>query len=248
MRGFRPISLRLSRFSRVKNWSAIGKEFQEVYDKIGKGDKYFTILLRSLIPEVERHVSSGSALLDLGCGPGYLSRTLSSKGYKVYACDVSRDLISIAKQLSPTDKIHYFIYDIEKKGAMRIPQVNCVILNMVIMYLKDIRPAIETIYNVLKPGGYVFVTLPHPCYFLKESHRWFENDEKSILLYNYFERNQFPITFGNKITVMHYHKTLSSYIQSFLRRGFNLVDILEIQGSDKKPSRIPFYLLLCLRK
>ena len=43
----------------------------------------------------------GNKILDLGCGPGVLSKYLSDLGYNVTGVDFAEQMISIAKELAP---------------------------------------------------------------------------------------------------------------------------------------------------
>lgn len=43
----------------------------------------------------------GNKILDLGCGPGILSKYLSDLGYDVTGVDFAEQMISIAKELAP---------------------------------------------------------------------------------------------------------------------------------------------------
>lgn len=47
---------------------------------------------------------SGNKILDLGCGPGILSKYLSDLGYDVIGVDFAENMISIAREIAPNAK------------------------------------------------------------------------------------------------------------------------------------------------
>lgn len=55
---------------------------------------------------------SGNKILDLGCGPGILSKYLSNLGYDVTGVDFAEKMISIARELAPKTK--FIVSDIAR--------------------------------------------------------------------------------------------------------------------------------------
>ena len=53
---------------------------------------------------------SGNKILDLGCGPGILSKYLSDLGYDVTGVDFAEQMISIARGIAP--KVNFIVSDI----------------------------------------------------------------------------------------------------------------------------------------
>ena len=53
---------------------------------------------------------SGNKILDLGCGPGILSKYLSNLGYDVTGVDFAEKMISIARRIAP--KTNFIVSDI----------------------------------------------------------------------------------------------------------------------------------------
>ena len=78
---------------------------------------------RLILPNLLRLVElkRGEVLLDLACGQGFFSRELSKSGTKVVGVDISPELIKIAREdksveyhVAPSDKLEFFLKDIQK--------------------------------------------------------------------------------------------------------------------------------------
>lgn len=232
----------------LKSWKNLGNEYLQVFRDLPPDNIYFTLLVRSLITEIKRRVPNRGTVLELGCGEGYLSRKLYYLGFHITACDISPELIQWNKQYQRDNRLTYSVCDVTHDKTVPKMTVDLIVLNMVIMYLKTIKSVPLTLLRRLQPGGYLIMSLPHPCFFLKESHTWFENVQSSLNIFDYFQSNSFPITFGKRIVATHYHKTLEHYLNCFIQAGFTLVSIKEVRGKVGKSSRIPYYLLITFQQ
>lgn len=82
-----------------------GKIVEKGYDKIHRLyhkrriDRFW-----SVAPDLDafvKRLGPGSTILDVGCGSGYISSILESKGFKVTGIDVSRKMLELAKENAP---------------------------------------------------------------------------------------------------------------------------------------------------
>jgi ubiquinone/menaquinone biosynthesis C-methylase UbiE len=78
---------------------------EEGYDKIAqlyhkrRIDRYWTVA-----PDIEtltKRLAPGSAILDVGCGSGYIASILENKGFKVTGVDISTKMLELAKMNAP---------------------------------------------------------------------------------------------------------------------------------------------------
>lgn len=119
-----------------------------------------------------------SRMLDVACGKGRHSKTLSDKGFDVTGIDISADSIQFAKKFE-SDTLHFYVHD------MRLPfWINYFdyAFNFFTSfgYFKTRREhddALRTIASSLKPGGYVLFDYLNVHY--SEAHL-VHNDEKLI--------------------------------------------------------------------
>lgn len=100
-------------------------------------------------------------IYDLGCGNGYISRNLSKKGAKVFASDVSEELIKIAKEKSENLDISYSVRDGLDFSDFDDNQFDVVVMNMVIHYIEDLDTLFKEISRVLKPNGILAFSTNH---------------------------------------------------------------------------------------
>lgn len=98
-------------------------------------------------------------IYDIGCGNGYMSRYFARRGAKVFASDISRELIQIAKNKSKGLDITYNLYDATSFELYKSGSFDAIVMNMVIHYVKNIDKLCKGISNILKPRGiFVFST------------------------------------------------------------------------------------------
>jgi SAM-dependent methyltransferase len=110
---------------------------------------------------VTAHVTPGSMLLDLGCGPGADAVHLAREGYRVTAIDCSPAMVAQARQrvagaalAARVDVLLLGIHELDRLAPVRfdaaysdLGPLNCV---------PDLAGAVEAIRQRLRPGG-VFV-------------------------------------------------------------------------------------------
>ena len=103
-------------------------------------------------------------VLDLGCGPGFLSILLSKQGCQVTGIDYSNQMLEEAKHNAKENNVHT---DFKKMDVQELTfddeSFDFVITRNVTWNLEKPKQAYQEIYRVLKPGGlfvfdYVFVT------------------------------------------------------------------------------------------
>ena len=134
-------------------------------------------------PELIRVVGDcdGKAVLDLGCGNGYLSRALARRGAKVTAVDSSSRMIRNAKARDPGNslRINYIASDAARLNAIDDVIFDLVFANMSLMNVDDGEAAVREVSRVLKPGGRFVASISHPCFDNGSNSGWVA--EKSTL-------------------------------------------------------------------
>lgn len=88
----------------------LGNTFGKFAEEYQRGRKeypsYFFSFLKNLYPTAEY-------VLDIGCGTGIATRTLSILFPHVFACDIDDSMVQVAKELSPPS-IKYIVSDVVK--------------------------------------------------------------------------------------------------------------------------------------
>jgi ubiquinone biosynthesis O-methyltransferase len=103
----------------------------------------------------------GLAVLDLGCGGGFMSEALASRGAEVIGVDVSQGAIAIATRhaASRPFAIRYLVGSGED---LPLPNrcVDCVVCVDVLEHVRSLDQVLDEIRRVLRPGGlFLFDTI-----------------------------------------------------------------------------------------
>jgi 2-polyprenyl-6-hydroxyphenyl methylase/3-demethylubiquinone-9 3-methyltransferase len=103
----------------------------------------------------------GQTVLDLGCGGGFMSEALATRGAKVIGVDVSAGAIGIAKRHAASSglPIRYLVASGEE---LPLPDasVDCVVCVDVLEHVHSLDQVLDEIRRVLRPGGvFLFDTI-----------------------------------------------------------------------------------------
>lgn len=110
-------------------------------------------------------LKKGMTALDLGCGDGYIARTVAKYIKKVYAVDISSEMLKELRKKAAQSGIKN-IETIETEAQivpLEAASVDIVFSNMFLHHMEDPEVAITEMGRVLKPGGIAVVSdfLPH---------------------------------------------------------------------------------------
>ena len=125
---------------------------------------------------LEQRVGKGEAVLDFGCGAGVIARYLAARGFRLSGCDVSSEMIDLARQNANSTGIQWAVCD---NGPLPYPDqaFAAVIGSSVLEYVVDLAGSIRDLRRVLKPGGWLLVTVPDT----RDAHRRREALMRAVL-------------------------------------------------------------------
>src|SRR2546428_11968017 len=90
------------------------------------------------------------SILDVGCGPGYVSAAAAERGAMPIGLDFSEEMIAIAKKKFPT-------IEFRQGDAQNLPfpdaSVDRVVASFALLHLANPERAMTEAARVLKPGG-----------------------------------------------------------------------------------------------
>jgi ubiquinone/menaquinone biosynthesis C-methylase UbiE len=118
----------------------------------GKYDSVWASSTRQFIPPLldAAEVSKGMSVLDVGCGPGYVSVAAAERGATPRGLDFSREMIAIALRMFPE-------IEFQEGNAENLPFVNAtfdrVLANFTLLHVPDPERACAEACRVLRPGG-----------------------------------------------------------------------------------------------
>lgn len=99
-------------------------------------------------------------VLDIGCGPGWLTVNYALNGAKVYAIDLTSRAVSLTKEFL---KLHGLSANVEEGNAENLAFkdnfFDLVVASGVLHHTPDVFGAMKEVFRVLKPGGKAKITL-----------------------------------------------------------------------------------------
>jgi len=136
-------------------------------DRIGEGNDFVNHLIW---PATERMLAlaPGERVLDAACGNGLYARRLVMLGAEVVAFDFSAALIGRARiRTQGQASIIYHVLDATDEAALLTlgpRSFDAAICQMGLFDISDIRPLMQALSQLLKPGGRFVFSLMHPCF------------------------------------------------------------------------------------
>jgi SAM-dependent methyltransferase len=113
-------------------------------------------------------------VFDLGCGNGTLSLYCTSRGFKTISVDSSSKMIELltnkieknsSKNISIYNKMLPFKEDFIASNSN---SATIILLSSVFEYISEINELTKQCYRLLKPGGYLFVSIPNKVSFYRK--------------------------------------------------------------------------------
>lgn len=209
--------------------------------------------LRKMMPDFQN-----KRVLDLGCGFGWHCRYAVEQGAKsVVGVDLSEKMLQEASEKTSSPLIKYLRMPIEE---IDYPEnsFDVVISSLVFHYLKSFEDICNKVNRCLAPGGDFVFSVEHPVFTAQGNQQWYCDSDGKPLHWpvdHYFEEGVRKAVFlGEEITK--YHKTLTTYINTLLQYGFEVIKLVEPEPADylmnepgmKDELRRPMMLLIAARK
>ena len=213
--------------------------------------------LRALLPPS----LTGLNILDLGCGFGWFARWAQQEGAaSVYGIDVSENMLARAKALASTEtpgegQITYLKADLDSWDPPPNAKYDLVFSSLALHYLADLPRLVSVVHRVLRPGGTFVFSIEHPI-FLAPSAPGMATDPETGKRYWRLDDYQVETQrTSNWLAegVRKQHRTLTTWINSFLDSGFQLTGFEEWKPTaehlEKNPGWIdelarPMFLLM----
>ena len=146
-------------------WNANADYWDE---RMAEGNSFHEILIK---PAQLRllGIEGGEEILDIACGNGQFSRTMSELGAKVLATDVSNKMIINAKARTPESykDLDFQVLDATNRSSLtRLGKArfDAVVCTMALFDMADITLLIEALPVLLKPKGKFVFSIIHPAF------------------------------------------------------------------------------------
>lgn len=165
----------------------------------------------------------GKAALDLGCGPGYLTRRLARAGAKTTGVDLSEELLETARKIE-SDKplgIRYLRLDAANLEGIRDESFDLVTANMAFLAIKDARCAIRECGRILRPGGRLVFSNKHPVTDTAEVSDYGRDSKGAYIRLRKYGREHETGHRGFRFTHLpNYHRPFGFYMNELFKNGF----------------------------
>lgn len=172
---------------------------------------------------------AGRRVLDAGCGSGPLAAALRAKGALVSGFDLSARMVALARERLGDDT-DLKVADLGERLPYDDDSFDIVVSSLALHYLKDWVAPLTELRRVLRPGGRLVVSVPHPMAYA----------------FNYQKRDYFALTqyseefeFGGRNAVLTYwHRPLHAMTDAFIESGFRIAVVSEPPWSPDTPAEL----------
>ncbi len=237
------------------SWGAVADWYDEMLSD--SDDSYQkTVILPNLVRLIGPR--KGLTILDVACGQGYFSHVFAKNGADVIGCDISAELIALAKDKtfsknstaanSTAASPEFHLSTANKLSFATNDSIDTAVIVLALQNIEDLAGTISECSRVLKTGGSLFIVLNHPAFRIPQNSSWHWDEMNSkqyrrIDSYMSDKTMKIDMTPGEtdvhkkKFTVS-FHRPLQSYFKALNKAGLS-VTRLEEWISDKKSQKGP---------
>nr|WP_269141875.1 class I SAM-dependent methyltransferase [Lientehia hominis] len=209
--------------------------------------------LEPLLPDFR-----GRRVLDLGCGYGWHCIYAMEHGASsVTGIDLSEKMLEVARKKTASSQVRYFQMPIEEIDFEK-DSFDVVLSSLAFHYVKSFPEIVEKVSSCLVSGGDFIFSAEHPVFTSQGTQDWYYGESGEILHFpvdRYFYEGERKARFlGEEVTK--YHKTLTTYLETLLTGGYELLHVAEPQPPARMMSmegmkdemRRPMMLIVSARK
>ena len=167
-------------------------------------------------------------LCELACGIGIMASHFARQGAHVVGVDLSAEMLDIARERYPD--LDFVRDDAQSLASFDDAVFDVVTSNLALMDIPDLAATYDAVKRVLKPGGRFIFTVTHPCFQSPHSYLVADDDTYSGRHISHYAEEGFwksTDSSGIRGQVGAYHRTLSTYINELLQRGFRVNELIE---------------------
>lgn len=182
--------------------------------------------VRSLIPAQ----LAGLTVLDAGCGSGAQAEWLLDQGANVIGVDLSPAMVEEARRRC-AGRGRFFVADLAEPLPLEAGSIDGVTCSLALHYLKDWSVPLGSFAGLLRPGGWVVLSLDHPF-----------APPLSGQQGGYFDTELVTDTWRKadvEVTQHFWRRPLSATVDAFADAGFSLERVAEPQPSSESLRRFP---------
>ena len=180
---------------------------------------------------------SGSHILDLGCGEGYVARELHRRGaQRVHGFDISAEMVALATATTAPEAQNALIFetaDLSRPLSVPDNSFDRALAVFLFNYLtcEETASVLETVRHALVKGGRFIFTVPHPAlgwirpntypFFIDPGAASYQEAVDTTLKGHIWRRD------GVNLPIRSIHKTFSDYFRLLRQAGFESLPVVE---------------------
>jgi ubiquinone/menaquinone biosynthesis C-methylase UbiE len=193
-----------------------------------------------ILPNLTRIISprAGMLVADIACGQGFFSRVWNAAGATVIGCDISEELIGIARNKSDAG-IEFFATPSDNLSQITSKSADVATIVLAIQNIENLQGTFSETSRILKQGGRLILVLNHPAFRIpqRSSWQWDESGKKPVEYrrldaYMSDSREKIDMTPGIKSAAkkeftVSFHRPLQTYFKSLAKAGFSVTKLEE---------------------
>ena len=249
------------------SWGAVANWYDDLIEE--SADSYQkNVILPNLIRIA--NPKPGMAILDVGCGQGYFSRSLAAHGANVVGTDISKELIDLARKEKRANSPTYHVSSADKLEFSQDGSFDLAVIVLALQNIENLSGTVNECVRVLKTGGRLILVMNHPAFRIPQASSWdwdqtAQKQYRRVDAYMSERSSVIDMTPGEteknkkKFTIS-FHRPLQSYFKAFGKAGLAVIRLEEwISHRHSQPGRhaqeenrirkeIPLFICLELKK
>ncbi len=213
----------------IKSWNKNALEWIKVIENADIESRKFTN--KAILQLIGN--SPAIKVLDVGCGEGWLTRSLGTMGKYAVGLDAIAQLLENAKKKGGGTYYRMSYEDIILGNPIPEAPYDAAVFNFCLYQKEGLGQLLKQIKNVLSENGYIAVQTLHPFFLLQNKmaykSQWLDDSLKGL-----------PGNFTDGHSW--YARTFESWISVFKKAGLQLHQLQEVTNDDHKPISVIFIL------
>lgn len=198
-------------------------------------------------------------VLDLGCGYGWHCKYAMEQGAKsVTGIDISEKMLAEAREKTKNFEVEYACMPIEDIDYVE-NSFDVVLSSLAFHYIESFEKICSKVHQCLISGGDFVFSVEHPVFTAAGPQDWYYDEEGKPMHWPvdlYFSEGLRKANFLGE-EVYKYHKTLTTYVNTLIKAGFEITGLIEPEPEEhlletipgmKDELRRPMMLLVSARK
>ena len=211
----------------IESWKKNAKEWVRVIEQDEIPSRQYT---NTAIVETLAALPAHT-ILDVGCGEGWLTRSVTAMGKKATGIDAIPQLLENAREKGPEPYFNITYEDIINNVTIPHAPFDAAVFNFCLYQKEGLEALLKKTRKMISGSGYLVIQTLHP-YFLFQNQlpyqsQWIDNSWKGL-----------PGNFEDGHTW--YARTFENWMNIFNQSGIRLVSLKEVCNAEQKPLSVIF--------